>query len=140
MLELFKDKVGEVKDPESFFNHNLKAFDMSIEDNKLVVQVMENATVEGNVLVTPMGKGRITDLKTATKLALCLINYTGFLFSAANVSVRDLNKILLLPRGSLYIELKEPFPYLFQVHARTGSGMLLSCSTDVNIWYFTGRK
>lgn len=140
MLELFKDKVGEIKDPESFFNHNLKAFDLSSEDNKLVLRVMEGAVMDGKTLITPMGKGRATDLKTATKLALCLINYTGFLFSAANVSVRDLCKILVLPRGSLYIEMQEPFQYLFQVHARTASGVLLNSSTDVNIWYFTGRR
>lgn len=140
MLTVFKEKIGEVRSPEKFFDYNMSSFDFEQEENKLVVSVMESAVVEGDVLVTPLGKGNISDLRTATKLALCLVNYPGFLFDAKGLSVQELSKILLLPDGSLYLELKEPFQYLFQVKARTTSGIRLDSSTDVNIWYFTGRN
>ncbi|MCM1440877.1 MAG: hypothetical protein NC131_17005 [Roseburia sp.] len=141
MLEVFKEKMGNLKNPEWFFNNNVKAFDLSSEENKLVIRVMENAEVlQDKVLDTPMGKGRVKDMKTATKLALCLVNYPGLLFDSANISVRDMEKILALPRGSVYLDLKEPLPYLFKVQAKTGSGVLLNTSTDVNIWFFTGRR
>lgn len=140
MLTVFKEKIGEVRSPEKFFDYNLPTFDFSKEDNKLVMRVMENAYVEGDILVTPLGEGSVTDLRTSTKLALCLVNYPGFLFEATGVSTQDLSKIMLLPDGSLYLQLTEPFQYLFQVNARTASGIRLTSSTDVNIWYFTGRN
>lgn len=141
MLTIFKEKIGELRNPEVFFDWNIKTFDMQSEENRLVVRVLENGEItESGVFISPFGKGKLTDIKTSTKLALCLVNYPGFLFDSRNVSTRDMTKVLVLPRGSIYIELTEPYQYLFKVNARTSSGVLMSSSTDINVWYFSGRN
>lgn len=136
MLTVYK-KSSNCKDSERFFDYNVKSFDLGSATNELILSVMDRAQyLGGDLLETPFGKVRTKDLSSATKLALCLVNYPGFVFRSASLDKRSLERILTLPDGQLLLELQHPLTYLFKVNIKTGDGFKLHTSTDINVWYF----
>lgn len=139
MLRISKTMNTKINNPETFFNEHVKRFRTKTKDMEQILWNMELTSYLGdNVIQTRYGRGLLTDLKVATKLALCLTSYPALTFSDWGCSDKDMELILNLPAGTLYLARTKPFKYYFTIKATTDAHELLMSSTDLNVYLLTG--
>jgi hypothetical protein len=136
MLIVYKKKSAEDRYADYFFDSNIKSFNLSSEVSSMILQVMDKVIVGQGTLASPYGIITPKDLSSPCKLAMCLVNYPGFVFKSGQLRAQDMEKILKLPTGQLQLTLTEPIPYLYEVNIKTGDSYWLRTSTDINVWYF----
>lgn len=136
MLIICKSDSERVYSAEHVFNQRIEAI-------KKMPEVL-TATLEsfgyrwdGEYVHSVFGTAKLTDIKIACKLAVCLQLYTGLLFDTYGVSVTDLYKVLLVDTGRLLVRIDSPLRRLTPLNARTESGVLLNNTTDLNVYLFS---
>lgn len=139
MLRLYREKPGNVKDPEKF----LRIYKDYILYNRRVcadvLREIENVELlSDNRIRTFAGVGELDDLKTVTKICLCATAYPVEIFPCINLRTEDLEKVMKLKDGSIYVEMQEPARYFFTMGAMADTGERIQNSTDLNLWYFRG--
>lgn len=129
------EKWQPANSAESFFNTHLACFDFESNRSYTIFRMFgRNVYLGGHQVRTPYGAAHITEIPTATKLALCLVQFPSALFDGRSICAKSLEKILNLPDGNLLMGAMTSLPYYFPIQVMTDERVIFEGSTDLMIY------
>ena len=136
MLTIYKTDLEKVYNAEYVFNQRLPTIKRMT--SVLIPTLKEfGYNWDGKYVHSAFGTAQLTDIKIACKLAVCLQLFGGLLFDTYGVSESDIYKVLSVNTGRLLIKLDTPLRRFMPLQARTGSGVSINTTTELNVYLFS---
>lgn len=135
MLRIYKGDSTGTSSAEYVFNTRVQRV---LLHKELVTPILQEFGYYwiGDDVMSPFGKGKLTEISIACKLSVCLLLFPGLIFNTYGVAVKDIGKILKSQSGNLCCDIKTPVPYYQLISAVTAEGRPLRDTTELNLYLF----